>query len=370
MGIFDFIKKRLSRQKEEESRNVKVSIRSKSTINNEIIEDEIIPVEERLKYMKPGDQGLYPHEILVLSYAPTFYTDGNNSFQGFWWYQYGIKDVNKVLDSLLDRKLIRVGSIESAMWKSTVVELKDILRENDHKVSGKKEVLIKRLLDEVDEEKLNGIFTRRTYETTDLGEEVLKRNEHIPYIHRKGAEDLDIFSLNELVKKQKPGYSYRDAIWGYLNKRGMEHISGNNFGLYRNCRFTMSEFVYEENKLDNAFALLVEVIRYDLSGLSNGFNLEYLYIYNDNFFPYEESIINMAPGITKRVVNYKKAKELSDEQLREEIIKYGEKISLPFSIFTVDECADIVLMEINEDKDGLVKLYSEAEKRFNKQYKF
>lgn len=369
MGIFNFIKRKLSKQKEEKSQNVKVSISSKSTKNNEMVEDEVIPIEERLKEMKSGDEGLYPHEILVLSYAPTFYTDGNNNFQGFWWYKYGIKDMNKILDSLLDREFIRVGSVESAMWKSTVVELKDVLRENEQKVSGKKEVLIKRLLDEVEEEKLNDVFPRRTYETTDLGEEVLKRNEHIPYIHRNNIGELDIFSLNELVKELEPGYSYRDAIWGYLNKRGTELISENSFGLYRNCRFTMSEFVHEENKLSNAFALLVEVIRYDLSGLNNSFDMEYLYIYKEHFFPYENSIIKMAPGITKRVVDYKKAKGLSDEQLREEIIKYGEKISLPFSVFTVDECADIVLMEINEDEDGLVKLYKKAEKRFNKKYK-
>lgn len=78
----------------------------------------------------------------------------------------------------------------------------------------------------------------------------------------------------------------------------------------------------------------------------------------------------MAPGIVRKVVEYKEYKKLSDQELKKDIIKYGEEIVLPFSVFTVDECADIVLLEINNDKEELIKIYSDAELRFNSQYKF
>lgn len=48
-----------------------------------------------------------------------------------------------------------------------------------------------------------------------------------------------------------------------------------NFGLYRNSRFTMSEFVASEGKKDIAFGLLCEVVAYDLSGLYNGFRMDF-----------------------------------------------------------------------------------------------
>lgn len=70
----------------------------------------------------------------------------------------------------------------------------------------------------------------------------------------------------------------------------------------------MSEFVKEEGKLDNAFSLLSEVIRYDLSGLSNGFSMQFMDIYADGYFPYKNSIVTMAPGITSRVVDYQEKK--------------------------------------------------------------
>lgn len=370
MGLINFLKSKVNKIKGKKVQSSKVRVPIKVSLSTEEISNEVIPIEERIKDKKPNPGGLYPHEILVLSYAHTFYTDGNNSFQRFWWYRYGIEDVNKVLESLLNRGFIKVASIENAMYKATVVELKDILRENELKVSGKKEILINRLLDEVDKEKLNNIFNRRTYEITELGEEILKSNEHIPYIHSRFIENLDIFSLNELVKDKKPGYSYKDVIWGYLNKRSIELISEGKFGLYRNCRLTMYDFLIERNKDNKSFYLLLEVIRYDLSGLSNNFDLKFLNMYRESFFPYESSIIKIAPGIIQRIIEYKNSKGLLDQELKNEIIERGRDIKLPYSVFTIEECADIVLMEIHEDKDGLIKLYKEVEKRFDKETRF
>lgn len=283
MGIFDFMKRRTKKVKKQKIQKSKISCSFKEDTTNEHIANEVISLEERLKDTMPNDAGLYPHEILLISYAPTFYADKNNTFQRFWWYRYGIKDVNKILESLLERGFIKLGSLESAMCKATVLELKDILKENKLKVSGKKEVLINRLIEELEKDELNDIFIRRNYEITDLGREILKENEHIIYIHRNSIENLDIFLLNELVKDGSTGYPYRDVIWGYLNNRSTKHIREGKFGLYRNCRLAMSDFVREENKSNTAFALLVEVIRYDLSGLSNGFDMQFLYIYKKTF---------------------------------------------------------------------------------------
>ena len=361
MGFFDFIKKAKSNQNERIKQDLETIKNGNWGFESEIVEEEVISVEERIKGINPNSEGLYPHEILVLSYAPNYYVDGNNEFQGFWWYKYGIKDVNKILESLLNRDFLREGSLVSSMWKATVVELKDILRENDKKVSGKKEVLIQRLLDEVEEEKLNKVFKRRTYEVTDLGKEVLKNEEHISYIHKHTIEDLDIFSLSKMLEN-KPIYLYRDIIWGYLNEKGMEYIKDNNFGLYRNCRLTMSEFVKEEGKIDYSFTLLVEVIRYDLSGLHNGFDMSFLRIYKDRYIPYKKSLISVPPGIVNQVVEYKETKGFTDDELRQKIVENAEELSLPFSVFTADECADIVIMEMNDEKEGLSKIYYNAEK--------
>jgi len=373
VGLFDFLKKRNKQNKHNsKSKNKKeFDVSSLISIKTEIIntpsELDVVPVEKIIKGMKPNDVGLYPHEILLLSYAPKYYVE-DNSYPGFWWYKYGVKDVDKCLKSLKNRGFLQVGSLKSAVEKETAAVLKNALRENNLKVSGKKAELVQRLLDEVPEEKLNTIFIKYTYELTDAGEEVLKAEEHIPYIHRHGIEDLDIWSLSEKVKNKKPGFSFRDVIWGYLNERSMIHIKNGNFGLYRNCRFSMSEFVKEEGKLYNAFSLLSEVIRYDLSGLSNGFSMQFMDIYADGYFQYKNSIVTMAPGITSRVVDYQEKKGLSDEDLKKKLYEEMSKIKLPFSVFTDDECVEIVLMEIQKDEEDLEKLYNKAKRRFKKEY--
>ncbi|MFL2071585.1 SAP domain-containing protein [Marinilactibacillus psychrotolerans] len=372
MGLFDFLKKRnnqnkqISKSKDKKDFNISSMISVKTEIINTPPEPDVIPVEKIIKGMKPNDVGLYPHEILLLSYAPKYYLEGN-SYPGFWWYKYGVKDVDKCLISLKNRGFLQIGSLRLAIEKETAAVLKDILKDNGLKVSGKKAELVQRLINEVSEEKLNAIFTNRTYDLTNAGKEVLKKEEYIPYIHRQGIEDLDIWSLSKKVQ-DKPGYPYRDVIWGYLNERSMVHIKNRDFGLYRNCRFSMSEFIKEEGKIDNAFALLSEVIRYDLSGLSNGFSMQFMDIYADGYFPYKNSIVTMAPGITSRVVDYQEKKGLSDNDLKKKLYDEMSKIKLPFSVFTDDECVEIVLMEIHKDEENLEKFYNKAKRRFKKEY--
>jgi hypothetical protein len=46
---------------------------AKTEIINTPHEPDVIPVEKIIKGMKPNDAGLYPHEVLLLSYATKYY---------------------------------------------------------------------------------------------------------------------------------------------------------------------------------------------------------------------------------------------------------------------------------------------------------
>ncbi|GEK89685.1 SAP domain-containing protein [Alkalibacterium putridalgicola] len=316
--------------------------------------------------MKSNESGLYPHEILLLSYAPTYYIE-KNSFPKFWWYRYGVKNVDKSLKSLKKRGFLKVGSIEASIQNETAEDLKEILRAHHLETSGKKAELVQRLVDEMPRDKLDDLFRDRTYELTDKGQAVLSAEEHIPYIHRRSIEDLDIWSLNEKVKAN-PGYSYRDIVWEYMNKKSLKYYKHSDFGMYRNCRLSMAEFLEEEGKDDSAFINLAEVVRIDLNGLSNGFNMEDLSDQADRFFPYSESQAKMAPGIMKKIQKYQTEKDMSDDELKLKLIDLMNRLQLPFSLFTVEEAAESVVMEIHEDKEGLEKIYRKAKERFEGEY--
>lgn len=367
MGLFQIFKKKNEAPPEQKKPATAPSVSPTFTVGFSQEQDEVIPIEKRIKGTEPSCDGLYPHEVLVLSYAPKF-CDCGNSFQGFWWYRYGIRDMQNLLASLAKRGYIEQGSIADAINMEKVPTIKEELQKRNLKSSGKKVDLISRLVQNVTENELSAVFSRRPYALTEVGMAILKKYEWIPFIHSHGIENLNIWNLTDLV--QTPPYTnYRDKIWGYLNKRGLEHIKNCDYGLYRNSRFSMSEFVADEGKMEVAFTLLCEVVAYDLSGLSNGFQKEFLDIYSQSYFPYEESIVTMAPGITSRIKEYADKQGWEESELQNRIVDAIEKIQLPFSLFSAKECAEIVIAEVHEDKSLLHQIYSVAEVRFKKQYK-
>lgn len=345
----------------------KTNISSFIKVTTEIIPSvEIVPAEKRMQNAIVSKHGLYPHEVLVLDYANSYYTEGN-SFQGFWWYRYGVRDVDKCLRSLLERGFLQIGDLQSAIALENATVLKEELKKNGLKVSGKKDELIQRLISEVSHEELNSRFAKRTYQLTELGKQALEEESYVPYIHRHALEDLDIWSFNKIIR-QSPYMPYRDKIWGYLNKRSMEHFAARDFGLYRNCRHHMSTFLMEEKKIKDSLGMLSEVVFYDLSGLGNGYDPRFLDIYAQNFFPYKDSTITMAPGITSAVIYCQKGLNLSDEELKATMLDRMNRLSAPLHLFTPEECVDIVLMESREDTEALTKIYAKAKRRFKQKF--
>jgi hypothetical protein len=363
MGLFDFLKKK-SKERRSQKSDGKIELDfSPVTIQP----DDVVPIEKRIRGKKPTCDGLYPHEVLVLSYAPR-YCDSGNEYPRFWWYSYGIKDVTSILHDLQQKGLIEVGNIFDAINLEKLPVIKEELKKRELKVTGKKVDLVARLIENVSEEELARVFTRKPFTLTADAETILKKYEWIPYIHAHHIEGLDIWNLTEMV--QTPPYmKFRDKIWGHFNKLCMIHGEAGDWGLYRNTLFQMSEFLAEEGRINNALHLLCNVASHDLSGLSNGFKIEHLYIYAEHFFPYETSSIKMAPGITNRIKKYSDTLELNKDQLRELLLEEMKKGNSPLQLFTPEECTDIVLCEIDGDTEALEKLYSVAEKRFRKNYK-
>ena len=366
MGLFDFFKKETKHDKPVAGISVSVSVSVPKQPSQAEIDAEVIPVETRINSATANKYGLYPHEILILDYAPTFYTIGN-SFQGFWWYKYGVRNVQSVLDSLTHRDFLQVGDLQAALDKQTASAIKEVLKSHSCKQTGKKAELIQRALEEISADELNELFPKRTYQLTELGKAALSDDAYVPYIHRHGTEDLDIWSLNNLMNTE-PHTSFRDKIWNYLNQRSMQHFSERNFGLYRNCRLSMAQFLSEEGKNKDSLAMLSEVVFYDLCGATNNYDPQFLDIYAEGFFPYENSLATTAPGIIVAITDCQKKLEYTDDELKVALAERMNKLSAPIQLFSVDECIKIVLMERDDDKEGLTIMYAHAKRAFKQKY--
>lgn len=224
MGLFDFFKKKNNQDNDtttQTTERIKTSageITIKMGVQTQTDAD-VIPAEKRIKSAFPSrNNGLYPHEVLVLDYADSFYTKGN-SYQRFWWYRYGVKNVDSVLQSLQKKGLITIAPLTSTLEKRTVADIKAVLDDRGISSKGKKAILIQRLMDEVPADELDKAFPERFYMRTEKGEKELKAEEYVSYIHRHSIEDLDIWSLNQLVYGAPSHLPYRDVIWGYLKIR-------------------------------------------------------------------------------------------------------------------------------------------------------
>jgi hypothetical protein len=360
MGLFDFFKKK-KEQKLQQAIEVKIRETPLS------VNQDFVSLDTLLKTAIKNSSGLYPHEILILFYIEGFYKE-QETFQSFWLYNYGIENVRDILNNLFDRNFIQIGTLESSINLETASSIKEQLKKQNLKVSGKKEELVKRLLNEVSIDVLSGIFTKHPYELTETGKQAISKEEYVLYIHKNNIEDLNIWTMNKMMN-EKPYYPYRDKIWGYLNSRLIKHFQDFNFGFYRNCRLHMFNFLMEEKKYIDAIDKLTEVIYFDLNGLSNNFNIKYLDIISQNFFPYETSTLKIASGIIKNLIECKDKLNLSDNDLFKILIQQKNFSNIPLSIFTIEDSAGIAILEINNNQEDLKKIYDNAEIRFKEKYK-
>ena len=366
MGLFDVFKKKPSSPTTAAKDKV---IRTKNAVivdHTGNLEAQIIPIEKRIKQLKPIVDGLYAHEILALSYAETFRLSGNE-YQGFWWWQYGVKDVRAMLNSLQSRGFITEGGVDSAVKACNASELKEFLKSQGMKVSGKKDDLVNRILTEADPSAVQSFFTERTYALTPKGKAALETNMAIIDAHKDPM--MRIWDVPEKDLNRPP--KTNDERWGEMNLAYMNHVQSGDFGLARNVRFDMAEFLASEGRYLDAINALCSVMTHDLSGVGNNYNHQlFLQAGASNLFPYESSLATIPPGVIKLVKKYQKTANMGENELQAHLLNgfaRNEK-STPIQLFTPEESVAIFNMECVGDKAGLSAIYEKAEKRFYANY--
>lgn len=325
-----------------------------------------IPVHERIKGVEPGPSGLYPHELLMLSYAERYLVRGAE-FQGFWWYQYGVKDPGRLLKDLVSRHYVCVGGIAQALANAKVPELKEACKTLGLRTTGKKSELIERLSEHEEELDSRGMFQDRYYALTESGRQALEEEPYVPWAHANMRPEmgLTIWTIGEKVGGGGRR-RWRDYQWGEFNRAGMEQAAAGDFGLYRNTRLAMCEFLEEEGRTLDALRMAVEVECLDLGGAVNGFDANAAFSVIDGMMPYKTSSLRSAPGVVRKIKKLAKDGGMSDRELDEFVRTNADRLmaSAPMRIFTAEEVARIVRLEMEGDTNKLSRLYGSARRRY------
>ena len=306
--------------------------------------------------------GLYPHEVLLLDFADALFLD-QEDFPAFWRREYGILQMPKLLATLVDRGFLTEASIKATLEAATVPALKQALKKNGKTVGGKKADLVQRLLSTVPEGELYTLFPKRTFALTPLGLQARNEAIYISYLHKRPIEGMTIWSLHRAMV-ENPEKSYRDLVWTHLETRSKTHLEAKNYTAYRACRYRMYQFLMEENRLKRAFPYLAEVIYLDLSGIGGDTDTLHRYISEKYFFPYDRSSVKLSAVCVQAMARLQTDLGLTEEMLQALLIQFFGQLSLPSHLFTVEECAVIVLLELRGDTEKLRQVYKLAETRF------
>lgn len=222
MGLFDLFKKKDKFVQTPKAESIKPvvpedekkyyqadSYYTDTVAKGTIFEREVVSFEDRKKTAIPSNKGLYPAEILLLEYCSKGnYPGPKNGYPGFWWFEYGIRDVGIALKSLEDRGYIIFESAQKSVKKLTVQQLKELLIAHGQPTSGKKAELVERVVEVVTENVLIEAGVQRKYALTELGNQELSENAYIPYMHttpNKTTEDnrfgmtFNVWSINKLL---------------------------------------------------------------------------------------------------------------------------------------------------------------------------
>lgn len=377
MGIFNLFKKKpvvVNSQVPQPPTMPAKSINTKETITN----NETQTLENMIKQAVPSREGLYPHEILMLEYANTYKTN-ENTFQNFWKWEYFVLNPQSVLDSLFERGFICRSDVPSALKHLHVVDLKSMLSKIGEKTTGKKEDLINRILETYTPDDLEKELPVRNYTLTEKGEEELKCNEYVSYLHRHHY--MSVWEMNIRLYKNNPSkLKYRDILWGYFNEQSDVHFQNYNFGLYRNIRLNMHDFLVEEGKFKTALKLLIEVISYDLSGLGNNDSItskqeqkllreiKFEGRMSNLFITEDKREITLPSGIVRYFQHLYENLQMPQEEFIDYVYERFSEISIFERVFTAEECANIILSEIGLESRKITNSCKIAEKRLKKHF--
>lgn len=191
-------------------------------------------------------------------------------YPSYFSYDYFINDADSIHKNWIDSGILGPPTLENLLKHKKVVELKDILREKNLKVSGNKPDLIKRILDSKVYSLNDFIEDDNIYTLTDSGETIIKDNKPWLYYHTiKNKSIIPLKLYKEQWRNLQESWGFvpdgRDISWRCLQLLKMQVKSFGELSL------VLSAMIYnmvDSKKEDQIPDFALQVISIDLSGPS------------------------------------------------------------------------------------------------------
>ena len=269
----------------------------------------------------PQEQGDYAKTIFLWIHDNASPARKDDEYSLYVKNECGIVEPSRYHSSLVQEGYFVPASSYAKLNTLKVVQIKKLLSDFAMPVSGKKDVLINRLMTTLTSDDMLNLFPSEIYELSEKGRTFL--DEHYDYVllHKHKTWNIDWV---EYDKFRESGHSFYDTVWEILNKRALN----DRFLFGRSQYFHMYELLQEEGKNEQALQMLLKVLYLDLSGVCG---MHYFRAYRDGMFDKDylrsifPSVITLAPGIVDRISKYK---DLYNDAMVEELFE----LSLPVRV--------------------------------------
>lgn len=262
--------------------------------------------------------------------------------------EYGFDYLERI-QNLIANGYLKFGSPEESLQALTIVQLKEILRANKQKLSGNKNELINRVVQNIPAKNYADNLPK-IYNATQKG--ILEIEHRSAYIENRqemyGFLNSEILAVEDSLDRQDMN-SAEEILEQLFSRAIVKHSIAHNFGLLRNAYYNMHKFYKKRGKLKDSLSALLAAIYIDLSGMSNNNTVNQ---YNSLGFVFETSL-------WQEIDKERTALNLSDNDLISMFYATVDILDkLPFSYFSVDKMAEIIIDRLH----GQMNLLEQYEK--------
>lgn len=163
----------------------------------------------------------------------------------------------------------------------------------------------------------------------------IKNGTHKQFLAEQNRRNNYIQTLAKRFGRQP---SANDVEWAMLNDDVLTHASRNDWGLYRNARFSMANILKKEGKQQQYLIFLLEVCYLDLNGPNNCGGVDEPSI-RRQFPPFNPKEGDLAPGIVGPIADMIDNSETSISDVQQLFIQTATQVQKSLSLTVSPETA-------------------------------
>lgn len=206
----------------------------------------------------------YSKAVFLNAYGSGKPLKQNSEYQQYIKFECEITNPRKYHKQLIAADYLQPASPEKIISSLKVSELKEICESIGVQKTGKKQILVERIISSCSPDQITFFVKEPLYSLSAKGELFL--NEHWEYVELHKHKNYGI-SLDEYVslKNSLPFTStFRDVAWGIFNKRILDYSKNKQYGLLRSNYLNMSQLSKEEKNYDVELKFLLYVLFFDI----------------------------------------------------------------------------------------------------------